>query len=67
MNRSSYALHGVKDNGVLAHAKVIVAAPDIDMFFDIAGMSDRELGSETIDIVEVTVALVCCKACGEKT
>jgi hypothetical protein len=53
-----YLLHSLENSGVATHAQVIVRAPDVDFIDDTSRMGDGELGSETIDVVEVTVALV---------
>ena len=49
------SLHGVQDNWVPAHSKVIVCTPNIDFILGIGSMSYRELGGQSIDVVEVSV------------
>lgn len=53
-----YVLHGLENNRIFAHTEVVVGAPHIDLLFDIACMSDRELGSETVDVVEIAVTTI---------
>lgn len=52
-------LHGLDHDGVLAHSKIIIAAPDVDFLLDAAGVGNGELGRKPVDVVKVTVTLVC--------
>jgi hypothetical protein len=49
------SLHGVEDNWVPAHSEVIVRAPDIDFILGIGSVGHRELGGQSIDVVEVSI------------
>jgi hypothetical protein len=53
-----YLLHGLDDNRIIAHTEVVISAPNLNLVLDVAGVGNRELGSETVDVVEVAVGLV---------
>ena len=49
------APHGVENDRVLAHTEVVVGAPDIHLIRGVGRMSDSELASQAVDVVEVPV------------
>lgn len=51
-------LHGLDDDGVLAHAEVVVRAPHGDLVLGLCGVGARELLSQAVDVVEEAVGLV---------
>lgn len=51
-------LHGLDDDGVLAHAEVVVRAPDGDLVLGLCGVGARELLGQAVDVVEEAVGLV---------
>ena len=53
-----YSLHALEDDGVLAHSKVVVGAPDVNLLLGGSRVSDGKLCSKAVDVVEVAVALV---------
>ncbi len=48
------ALHSIEHDRALAHAKIIVGAPNIHLIFDAGGMSNGELVSESVNIVKIS-------------
>lgn len=38
-----YTLHSFKNDWIVAHAEIIVGAPDFDLFLDIASVGNGEL------------------------
>lgn len=52
------SLHGLKDSRVASHTEVIVRAPNVDFVGRSRSMSNRELCSQSIDIIEISIALV---------
>ena len=52
---NGYSLHGISHDRILAHAQIIIRAPDIHLILGICSMRHRELGSKTVDVVEVAV------------
>lgn len=52
------SLHGIQDHSVLAHTQVIVTTPNVHLILGVPRVRHRELGSQPIDVVKVTVRLV---------
>lgn len=50
-----YLLHGLEDNRVVTHTKVIISTPNLDFVLGVSGVSNGELGRKTVDVIEVTV------------
>jgi hypothetical protein len=53
-----YTLHSFKDDWIVAHTKIIVGAPDFDLFLDVAGVRNGELCGKSVNVVKVTVGVV---------
>ena len=53
-----YALHGLKNNGIVSHAQVIVGTPDLHFIIDIVGMRNRKLSGKAVDVIKVAIGLV---------
>jgi len=51
-------LHSLENDGIVAHPKIIISAPNFNLILDAAGMSDGEFGCETIDVIEIAVRFV---------
>jgi len=49
------SLHGLDDDRTLAHSQVVVRTPDGDLVGSLSGVSDGELGCQSVDVVEVSV------------
>lgn len=53
-----HSLHSFEHNGVIPHPQIIVGAPNLDLVGDLSGMSERELLSHPVDVVEIAVGVV---------
>jgi hypothetical protein len=53
-----YTLHSFKDDWIVAHTEIIVGAPDLDLFLDVASVGNGELCGKSVNVVEVTVGVV---------
>lgn len=56
--RDGDVLHGLEDNGVVAHTQIVIRTPYLHLGLGVSGVGDREFGGETVDVVEVTVRVV---------
>jgi len=52
------SLHSFEHNRVVSHAQIIIGTPNLDLIGDLPGVSERELLSHPVDVVEVAIGLV---------
>lgn len=53
-----HLLHSFEYNRVISHAQIIVCAPNLDLVGELSGMSEGELLSHPVDVIEVAVRVV---------
>jgi len=53
-----HSLHSFEHNRVVPHPQIIVGAPNFDLVGDFSGVSERELLSHPVDVVEVAVGVI---------
>lgn len=50
-----YSLHSPNNDGVSTHTQIIIRTPNIYLVLGVCSVSNRELGSKPIDVVEVAI------------
>lgn len=53
-----HLLHGLKDNRIISHTKIVIGTPDLDFIMWAGSVGDWEFSSEPVYIIEVAVGFI---------